>query len=442
MNITLEERIEGLSRIWSTAKYNFARWDELTELDWGAEYRAALPRVIAIENAAEYYAELSKFVALLRDGHSYVVAPDELSCPYAAAFSTMYMWGKHVVYSVPKGCGVPLFSEILAVNGTSLGDYLREKVYPFMWHEKEDSKFYYGQLGYEIICHEQGEIMIDTDGGSFTVVNGAGGETDEPPEMTNPVYSAAVPFARSDAGYSLRVTSDGIGVFNIWSCNDPTLRDALYSNIEKYSGCRSFIIDLRDNRGGSSRNIEPLAQLFFDCEIFAERAYSPLYIPEFAAMAQYRHPENRYDGLTDEEARLTCEIAEHKSFRAADYRFRIADCPAYLPQPVVVLSSCRTASAGESLLAMLKYQDRAVIVGERSYGSTGQPIFGELPHGGYFGICTLKCTLPDGFDYNNVGIAPHIEIENSREDRLNGYDRVFDKGLEALRELAARAVKP
>jgi hypothetical protein len=107
MNITLEERIEGLSRIWSTAKYNFARWDELTELDWDAEYRAALPRVIAIENAAEYYAELSKFVALLRDGHSYVTVPDELSRPYAAAFSTMYMWGKHVVYSVPRGCGVP-----------------------------------------------------------------------------------------------------------------------------------------------------------------------------------------------------------------------------------------------------------------------------------------------------------------------------------------------
>jgi hypothetical protein len=433
MRITLAERVEGLSRIWSTAKYNFARWDELPNLDWDAEYRAALASVIALENenADEYYDELSRFVTLLRDGHSYVVEPDELNRPYAVAFSTSHRWGKHVVYDVPKDCGVPIFSEILAVNGTPLGEYLREKVFPFMWHERENAKFYYGQLGYEIMCREGDEITIDTDGGSFTVANGVEGETDEPPDLRNPVYDDVTPFAKSDYLYSLRVTDDGIGVFDIRSCDVHTLRDALYSNIDKYRNCKGFIIDLRNNRGGN-RSIEPLAQLFFEGEIFGGREYTPLYLPQFAAMAQYRPPENRYNGLTDEETKLVREIAEHKSFRVAEYRFHIKDCPVFLPQPVVVLSSCRTASAAEGLLSVMKYQNRATIVGERSYGSTGQPIFGELPGGGHFGICTEKGTDTNGFDFNNIGLPVDIEVENSREDCLRGYDRVFSKGLEAL----------
>jgi C-terminal processing protease CtpA/Prc len=175
--------------------------------------------------------------------------------------------------------------------------------------------------------------------------------------------------------------------------------------------------------------------MFFEGEIFAGTEYTPMYLPTIAAMAQYRYPQNRYEGLSDADAKLVRETAEHKAFRATEERFYIRDCPAYLPQPLTVLSSSRTASAAEYLLSALKYKNRAVIVGEASYGSTGQPIFGALPGGGSVAICTAKCVMPDGFDYNNVGIPADVEVKSTREDAMRGYDYIFEKGLEVLRGL-------
>ncbi|MDR3311285.1 MAG: hypothetical protein LBS90_08080 [Oscillospiraceae bacterium] len=432
MQISLEDRIIGLSQLWSTAKYNFARWDELPGLDWDAEYRAALPRVIAADDPAAYYAELMKLVTLLRDGHSYVVMPDEIKPPYAVPFYTSHRWGGHVVSSLPKDCGVPIYSRITAINGTPVEDWCREKAYPYVWHEKADSRFYQGALGYIIGCHETGAITIDTDGGAFTVRHGEERELAEPPRLSHPEFETAELLHRTDGCCSLYKTADNIAIFEVDTCQDPTLKAALYENLDKFRACRGFVIDVRYNNGGSSRNVEPLVQLFFESEFDFGAGYSPLYIPVYAAMAQYRYPD-RYEGLTETEAKLIHEIAEHKSFYVDNYKTRVADCPAFLAQPVVVLSGLSTASAAESVLTAMKYQNRAVIVGERSYGSTGQPIFGQLPGGGYFGVCTQKGVMPDGADFNNIGIAPDIEASISKEDALNGFDRVFDKGLEVLR---------
>jgi C-terminal processing protease CtpA/Prc len=101
---------------------------------------------------------------------------------------------------------------------------------------------------------------------------------------------------------------------------------------------------------------------------------------------------------------------------------------------MVVLASCFTASAAEGFLSAVKYAKRGVIVGEASYGSSGQPFMGGLPGGGYYGVCTQKVEMPDGTDYNNVGVAPDLAVENSADDLRNGYDRVFGAGLRALRE--------
>jgi hypothetical protein len=433
MQISLEERIVGLSQLWSTAKYSFARWDELTGLDWNAEYRAALPRIMAADDTAVYYAELMKFVTLLRDGHSYVVMPEEIRPPYAVPFYTSHMWGSHVVSALPKDCGVPLYSQITAINGTPIEEWCREKAYPYVWHEKVDSQFCNGSLGYIIGCYEKGEITIDTDNGTFTVQHGEERELNETPDLSHPDFDNAELLLRTDC-FSIRKTADNIAIFNVWTCQDPTLKDVLYNNIDRFRDCKGFVIDVRENDGGSSLNIEPLVQLFFEGEVDFGVEYIPLYIPVYAAMAQYRYP-NHYEGLNQEQAKLVRKIAEHKSFHAYNYKTCVEDCPAFLRQPVVVLSGRRTASAAEAFLTAMKYQNRAVIVGERSYGSTGQPIFGQLPGGGRFAICTQKCVMPDGTNYNNVGIAPDIVADCSKDDLLNGFDRVLDKGLESVRLL-------
>ena len=69
-NLTLEEKIYGLSLLWKEAEYVFAFWDNLKELDWNKAYAETLHNVIKTNDTREYYLELMKFISLLRDGHT------------------------------------------------------------------------------------------------------------------------------------------------------------------------------------------------------------------------------------------------------------------------------------------------------------------------------------------------------------------------------------
>lgn len=78
MELSLEERVYGLSLIWKEAEYNFPFWNRLEGLDWDKAYREALPKVTAASDMREYYLELSRFISLLRDGHTDLQFPHEV----------------------------------------------------------------------------------------------------------------------------------------------------------------------------------------------------------------------------------------------------------------------------------------------------------------------------------------------------------------------------
>lgn len=92
-----------------------------------------------------------------------------------------------------------------------------------------------------------------------------------------------------------------------------------------------------------------------------------------------------------------------------------------------------TASAAEDFVTVLHGNGRAVVVGGRTCGSTGQPIFIALPGGGSARICAKKCFYPDGRRFVGVGIIPDVEVYRSQEDVAGGRDAVLEKGLEVLR---------
>lgn len=78
---TLDEdaRVAGLSRLWSEAKYNFANFDLVPELDLDRLYIEALPQVRAATRTEDYYRVLRRFIAQLHDGHSSVRPPAEVA---------------------------------------------------------------------------------------------------------------------------------------------------------------------------------------------------------------------------------------------------------------------------------------------------------------------------------------------------------------------------
>lgn len=432
MNTTLEDRIYGLSLLWKEAEYNFSYWEDLPDLNWDAAYQEFLPRVMAAEDPLIYYSELMKFVSLLKDGHTYVVMPEEIKPTYDVAIGTTYIEGKHVLGALPKDCPIPLYSEIISINGILTEDYLKKYAYPYIWHERIDSKFVHGLLGYIISCCESGVISIETDKGSFSFTKGENDETIQNDTIFFDRFSSMTE-AIDTSTHSIHITDDNIAYIEIPTFSLSSLKNDLYANIDLIKNCKGFIIDVRYNSGGSSNNSMAVAQMFFQGEFYEGAADTPMHLASYKAYGQYKNMADL--DLNDPWEKRIYDACTHKSFYYEKEAVRVSDCPVYLEQPVVVLASCSTASAAEAFLVQMKNQNRAVIVGTPSNGSNGQPYMGKLPGGGWYGICTHRCYLNDGTDYHNVGIKPDVYIENTIQDRINGVDRVFAKGLEVIRGL-------
>ena len=92
----------------------------------------------------------------------------------------------------------------------------------------------------------------------------------------------------------------------------------------------------------------------------------------------------------------------------------------------------RTASAAEDFLVAFQTSNRGKVIGQKTCGSTGQPLTLELPGGGGARICTKRDTYPDGREFVGIGVIPDIEIAPTCEDIAEDRDVVLEKALEVL----------
>ena len=92
MNISNEQKIYELSRIWKEASYNFVFWDKL-QIDWDEEYKKALSAVLKTEDIYDYYRELCRFISLLEDGHTFIHLPPQImQDPQYYSMLPVYFW--------------------------------------------------------------------------------------------------------------------------------------------------------------------------------------------------------------------------------------------------------------------------------------------------------------------------------------------------------------
>jgi carboxyl-terminal processing protease len=173
---------------------------------------------------------------------------------------------------------------------------------------------------------------------------------------------------------------------------------------------RGLILDLRENSGGSTSNANRILSHLTDKPLAGSRWRTRQYRPAFRA---WGHSEEWHEG-------------SHDPVRPAQGAFL---------GPVVVLTGPRTISAAEDFLVVLKASGRARLVGERTAGSTGQPLIVHLPAGGIARICTKRDTYPDGSDFVGVGVIPDVEVAPTVADIVAGRDTILDRGLAELGEL-------
>ena len=106
----------------------------------------------------------------------------------------------------------------------------------------------------------------------------------------------------------------------------------------------------------------------------------------------------------------------------------------HIDKPMVVLTNGLSASAGEILAAALQENDRAVLVGEKTYGKGLIQKIIPLPMNTAMNVTIAKYLTPDGHDINKNGIMPDYNVKLDEKSFLAGKDNQLEKAIEILKQ--------
>lgn len=137
----------------------------------------------------------------------------------------------------------------------------------------------------------------------------------------------------------------------------------------KEQGATSLVFDLRDNGGGSMSEAIDIVSMF---------------VPKGTEVLSTK-------GKT----------------KAASSTYKTTKEPIDLKIPIVVLVNGATASASEITSGALQDEDRAVIVGSRTYGKGLVQVTRDLPYGGVLKVTASKYYIPSGRCIQAIDYASH-----------------------------------
>lgn len=106
-------------------------------------------------------------------------------------------------------------------------------------------------------------------------------------------------------------------------------------------------------------------------------------------------------------------------------------------KPMVLLIDEGSASASEILSGALRDNNRALLVGKKSFGKGLVQEINQLPGGAGVNITTQRYLTPNDTDINKTGIHPDIVVEATEEDIKEKKDLQLEKGVELLQDMLA-----
>lgn len=198
-------------------------------------------------------------------------------------------------------------------------------------------------------------------------------------------------------------TKDGIGYLCVWSLSDPGVVEAFDAGLEALADAWALVVDLRFNGGGG----EDLALAMAGRIVDEERVYS---------VNRYRSGPKRGD---------LGPLLERRCPPRGPWRWR---------GPVVVLQGPKTFSSAESFALMLSVCPEVTSMGDRTGGSSANPVRVDLPGGITVNVPRWNDMLPDGTPLEDRGAPPEVPVPGGLRD-FDGKDPVMAAALERLRKI-------
>lgn len=426
------DKIYGLSKFWQEVNYNFVYLEKVDRTMWNNQYKEFITIVQNTKNDYEYYRELQKFCALLKDGHTNVFFPNGIE-----TMNTMFgdyrlfiknIEGKAIIIrtNFSKKDEIPAGSEIVEVNGKITQKFIDENVAPYISSSTD----------YVLQDWSISNLLKGLDGETFTIKIKKPNNKIIELKLTHKTTEEKEVFPSFETDRNLldfKWVNKETAYISLNSFEDKKIDSLFITKLPELYNAKSLIIDLRYNGGGSTtigRNI--LQYLTNDTILYGSKIKSRLHIPAFKAWGKYVNAKDTINNSWKKKAYLSYHDNFYYNFDYEPDTIRLKARRVVVP--TVILLGHNTASAAEDFLIYADNQKHMTKIGEKSFGSTGQPFSFDLPGGGSARICTKKDTYPDGREFVGYGIKPDIEITPTLNDYLKKKDVVLEEAIKYLKK--------
>lgn len=218
-----------------------------------------------------------------------------------------------------------------------------------------------------------------------------------------------------------KVIDSSTTLLNIPSFDLPfkkAIDSTIAANIAAITGKRFFIIDIRNNRGGSSVSFEKLLPILYtkpikslQGKILASRDNISLYESWIQNPTLPQKTKDDFTKLIEKmKTHVDQYVLEEEEVFYSDTLYRY-------PEKIAILSNEYSVSASEDLLLKAKQSSKAILFGRKTTGILDYAnLIGtrKFPCDNYLFLCpTSKGTWLPEHPIDNIGISPDIEIKGN-----------------------------
>jgi Peptidase family S41/Trehalose utilisation len=203
-------------------------------------------------------------------------------------------------------------------------------------------------------------------------------------------------------GVTTAKTKDGIVYLMISGWSRKIDFDDVAEWIAANQNAKAMIIDVRPNSGGEERLARGVAQWFVE----GTKTYA-------------KHATRKGAGANN-------------FYNVSQRKIRGKPKNARFGKPVAVLMSRYCMSSNEAFLLMMRQAEKSKLIGQTSYGSSGNPRGHKLPNGVEIVLPSWKVMRLDGTVFEDQGLKPDLEIVPTAAE-LETRDPILEKALEHLR---------
>jgi len=431
--LTASQKVYGLSKFWQEVNYNFVYLDKVNRKAWDSLYVAMIADVQQTKNDYEYYRELQRFCAFLKDGHTNIYFPQTVENHMMNTMFGKYRFmlknidGKAIVTNVIPGMKeeIPVGTEIISVNGLTTADYANKYVRPYI--SSSTGYVLDDQCITNLLRGPEGDaydIKIKTPAGAIKSLHLVHEKTTDLTFYPAIVDSKLLEFK----WYPNQVAYVALNSFG-----NEKIDSMFTAQLPELYKAKAMIIDIRQNGGGSTNigtyilsyltndNFLPGSKSTTRMHIAANKAWGAFYKP--ADTVNNTWAKKNYLDFLDK--RDTVLGVGGRINNVKDKRIVV---------PTVILLGHGTASAAEDFLIAADGQKHMIKIGENSFGSTGQPFQFDMPGGGAARVCTKKDTYPDGREFVGYGVKPDIEVKPTVNDFIKSNDAALNRALLYLKQ--------